>query len=478
MATGTAWYNLTKAASNERYNLNVVNTNLDMIDEQMHQNETEVFTGATDLAAGTVGNVPAPEITDKEKFLKGDGTWATPSGGGGGSSTLDGLTDVNISSPTDGQALVYDETNQVWVNGDIDPSHPHRDYLGQLINRVSAEDSKITASNYSTSWGTYYPWMAFNGVSPSDLRNPGTNCWLGVSTNEWIQYHFEEARYFTQMVIKCFSNYSGDWVGDIKIEGSNDGNTWTNILASGQTYELTADLAPISEGGTGSETDVTVALDDADTWTYIRLTFVDAMSVAYQPSCYVDEIYVYGGKVVQGIDGSIIDFTQITGSQTFDIMTKLNSGIGNTDSGTFTTGTQQYDKVEVNCGFRPTYIQVILPFSNGDTTATYDASVSTTTSTWYIPMESRTYTIDLGSAQGETGITDITDTGFKFRCNAPNTRNVQCTYSALINGQTYIQTVDFDDISATQGTDILSKLDFTNLTAQQIADLKTALGIS
>jgi hypothetical protein len=37
-------------------------------------------------------------------------------GGGGGSSTLAGLNDVNISSPTDGQALVYDNATQKWVN--------------------------------------------------------------------------------------------------------------------------------------------------------------------------------------------------------------------------------------------------------------------------------------------------------------------------------------------------------------------------
>lgn len=106
-------------------------------------------------------------------------------------------------------------------------------------------------------------------------------------------------------------------------------------------------------------------------------------------------------------------------------------GMSREISGTFTTGSTQYQKVDVYCGFRPKYIKVILPFSNGDTTAIYDSTISTTTSTWTIPMEHRTYTIDIGSDTGETGITDITDTGFKFRCNAPNTRNVNCTFEAL-----------------------------------------------
>lgn len=42
------------------------------------------MTGASSGAAGAHGLVPAPASADREKFLKGDGTWATPSGGGGG----------------------------------------------------------------------------------------------------------------------------------------------------------------------------------------------------------------------------------------------------------------------------------------------------------------------------------------------------------------------------------------------------------
>lgn len=39
--------------------------------------------------------------------------------GGGGSSTLYGLVDVNISNPTNGQALVYNATSQKWQNQTI-----------------------------------------------------------------------------------------------------------------------------------------------------------------------------------------------------------------------------------------------------------------------------------------------------------------------------------------------------------------------
>ena len=41
------------------------------------------FTGATAQADGAVGLVPAPVIAVRAKYLRGDGTWATPEGGEG-----------------------------------------------------------------------------------------------------------------------------------------------------------------------------------------------------------------------------------------------------------------------------------------------------------------------------------------------------------------------------------------------------------
>ena len=38
----------------------------------------DAFTGATSETAGAKGLVPAPAIADKDKFLRGDGTFATP----------------------------------------------------------------------------------------------------------------------------------------------------------------------------------------------------------------------------------------------------------------------------------------------------------------------------------------------------------------------------------------------------------------
>ena len=54
----------------------------------------------------------------KKVYLKNNGIWEEYSNGGsGGASSLSELNDVTISSPNDGDELVYDSENDEWVNG-------------------------------------------------------------------------------------------------------------------------------------------------------------------------------------------------------------------------------------------------------------------------------------------------------------------------------------------------------------------------
>lgn len=165
-----------------------------------------------------------------------------------------------------------------------------REYLGSIIPRYTEATPLITAS--STSQYAQPPYSAFDGIESTNLRDPN-HAWSSGNglANQWIQYHFTEKRYFTKIVIKAFSNYSGDWVGDIKIQGSEDGAIWTNVLTtSSDTISITAKYQEMTE--------IEINLNEASTWDYIRILGVDALNVEGLASCFIDDIYVYGGRII------------------------------------------------------------------------------------------------------------------------------------------------------------------------------------
>lgn len=56
------------------------NSTYDPADWTIVQNNIDTMVGATSSSNGTRGLVPAPTSADRNKFLCGDGTWATASG--------------------------------------------------------------------------------------------------------------------------------------------------------------------------------------------------------------------------------------------------------------------------------------------------------------------------------------------------------------------------------------------------------------
>lgn len=133
MATQTLHYHLTKPASADRVAVGDLNDNADTIDGYLYKANERADQMADDYNASETYNTG--DYVRRENYLykcntdNTTGTWddtkwdrvkvmdEITQGGGGGSSTLAGLNDVNISTPTDGQALVYDDTTHKWVNG-------------------------------------------------------------------------------------------------------------------------------------------------------------------------------------------------------------------------------------------------------------------------------------------------------------------------------------------------------------------------
>lgn len=108
------------------------------------------FGGATSVAAGSKGAVPAPAAGDEGKYLKGDGTWGAVAGGSGG-------------APTDA------------------------DYLVRTANgSLSAERVVTNTSTVSWDWGTAGQAQAnivANSVGNTQLRQGGALTLIGRSAN-------------------------------------------------------------------------------------------------------------------------------------------------------------------------------------------------------------------------------------------------------------------------------------------------------
>lgn len=149
--------------------------------EAVENVQVDDMTGASASTDGAHGLVPTPLAGDEDKYLRGDGTWAAVQAGAG---ALSGLSDVDLSSPTDGQALVYDGENDVWVNGNVSggggSGAPMKVYEGAWIATSSSSDTTqltdalslpagkyliVVCSPYSVSSGTFGIYLNINGVT-------------------------------------------------------------------------------------------------------------------------------------------------------------------------------------------------------------------------------------------------------------------------------------------------------------------------
>jgi hypothetical protein len=111
--------------------------------EMIGGSDVAEFTGATELVAGTAGLVKAPAIGDREKFLKGNGTWATVVGG---------VTSVNTK--TGAVTLTATDVNAVPYAGTTST-------IGQFDSGSTAPVDITARMNFN---GIFYATKVYNAV--------------------------------------------------------------------------------------------------------------------------------------------------------------------------------------------------------------------------------------------------------------------------------------------------------------------------
>lgn len=87
----------------------------------------------------------------------------------------------------------------------------------------SSDEWEISASD---NYGAYYPWKAFDGIT-----DPMTNCWTGNSGSSWwIQWQNKQKQVLVQRLkMTVADSLSQQAVLSFTLQGSDDGNTWTDI---------------------------------------------------------------------------------------------------------------------------------------------------------------------------------------------------------------------------------------------------------
>lgn len=138
-------------------------------------NTYEVMSGATGSVAGAPGLVPQPAATDNVKFLRGDGTWVTPtdtnttysqsfedsgdnailrltaSGSGSGNDDLTFVAGSNVTLTPDGDNLTIASANTTYSISAVDhATDTTQKYIRLTDSSTGTDDISITAGSNMT----------------------------------------------------------------------------------------------------------------------------------------------------------------------------------------------------------------------------------------------------------------------------------------------------------------------------------------
>lgn len=123
----------------------------------------EDFTGATSSTSGTHGLVPAPNAGNQEKFLKGDGTWGTP-------------TDTTYSVATQSKDGLMSSSDKIKIDN-MDSTYAKKSDISGIYKYKGSVASEALLPSGSQSVGDVY-----NIETTSQYGAAGANvAWNGTA---------------------------------------------------------------------------------------------------------------------------------------------------------------------------------------------------------------------------------------------------------------------------------------------------------
>ena len=262
------------------------------------------------------GTVPKPsqaQVT-ANKFLRADGSWQD--GGSGGASSLDDLSDVDITSPEDGDVLTYDESTSTWKS--VEP----------LINEYALTDlTDISISSPSNGEVLTYDdgqWINANPTGgASDLTDLGDVSISSATNGQVLKYDSTASKWVNAAESGGGGSSTLAGLSDVNVSSVQDSNVlaydsstskWVPAIVSGGSTTL-AGLSDVNTSG----------VSDGDALVY------DSTTSKWIPgeSGAVDDVKVNGTTVVdENKVAQIKSYKELTQAQ-YDALpsSKLTDGI-------------------------------------------------------------------------------------------------------------------------------------------------------
>lgn len=139
--------------------------------------ETDPDTGRTTTTTVTIDSIEAKSNFWSSLAISALGQ--NSGGGGGGATALSGLVDVQLTNPTNGQALIYNSTLGKWVNGNVQSG-------GGTVTSITAgtglSGGTITGSGTIAISSTYQSYISHGETA----YGWGNHADAGYATQQWV----------------------------------------------------------------------------------------------------------------------------------------------------------------------------------------------------------------------------------------------------------------------------------------------------